>query len=152
MSADGSEGGDVEYPSHLLTDEAIAHATASPGRGRELAEEEEDDGHHFAAAGGGDSPRKRLKTLRELAEGPNREAALNEIEDKVYTLMTLFNFIALRLVNSSGGRSPYVFSKDTRRYIEKNPRINVQMPDGRSAPFVRDTDNSKTDPADDIHV
>lgn len=137
MSHEGSE--DIDYPDHLLSDGALAAATATPTR-HEQAHEDDDCGDNE----GEQKEKKRLKTLRELAEGPNKEAALNEIEDKVYTIATLMNFIALRLVNSSGGRPPYLFDKDTRRYIEKNPRINVQTPDGRPPPFVPSRDDERT--------
>lgn len=150
MSRDGSYDEDIEYPEHLLSDGALAAATATPPR-REVAaadDDEEDDKDNDIHQ---EQQRKRLKTLRELAEGPNKEAALNEIEDKVYTIATLMNFIALRLVNSSGGRPPYIFDKDTRRYILKNPRINVQMPDGRSAPFVPSRRDDERTVSDSTH-
>lgn len=145
MSRDGSYDEDIEYPAHLLSDGALAAATATPPRNSELAAAEDDDDEEQLQT------RKKLKTLRELAEGPNKEAALNEIEDKVYTIATLMNFIALRLVNSSGGRPPYIFDKDTRRYILKNPRINVQMPDGRSAPFVPSRRDDERTVSDSTH-
>lgn len=154
MSRDGSEE-EVYYPDHLLTDAGYAAATATPPRG-ELAVDEDDDNAYVrirpSQSPPQQSPEKKLKTLRELAEGPNREAALNEIEDITYTLATLANLIALRLCNSSGGRSPYTFSTETRSYVEKNPRINVQLPGGRRPPFVRPADNEHTEITNDMDV
>jgi len=146
MSRDGSDE-DIDYPDHLLSDGALAAATATPPRSDAAAAAEDDDDDNEAASAG----KKKLKTLRELAEGPNKEAALNEIEDKVYTIATLMNFIALRLVNSSGGRPPYIFDKDTRRYILKNPRINVHTPDGRPPPFVPSRGDDERTVSDSAH-
>lgn len=55
------------------------------------------------------------QTLLELSRGPNREAALYEIEDRVFNVAVLMNFIAIRLVNTSGGQHPYTFDDHTRQ-------------------------------------
>ncbi len=49
---------------------------------------------------------RELKTLRQLTEGPNVGAAIDAIENKVYYYKTVYHFLALRLVNSSGTRRP----------------------------------------------
>ena len=91
---------------------------------------------------------KRLKTLAELKEGPNKDAAENEIEDKTYTIGVLCNFLAYRLVNSSGGKPPCIFDTENRTYIEQHPRLNVRTLDGRLPPFIQQTSSHPNDDLD----
>lgn len=56
----------------------------------------------------------QAKTLMDLSRGANAAVANQERENKMYMLLCVCNFISLRLVNSSGGRPPYLFDKETR--------------------------------------
>lgn len=135
---------DILYPAHLT--EAAAPATDKPHLADALQEEEDDDG------GGEGHETKRLKTLLELAQGPNKAAALNEMEDQMYTIATLLKVIALRLVNSSGGRSPHIFDASTQQYVERNPRLNVQTGEGKGPTFMPDRDGTLRDANNDMEV
>ena len=57
------------------------------------------------------------KTLLELTQGFNRDAACQEIESRVYIIATMCNFISFRLANTSGGKLPILFDKNTRQQL-----------------------------------
>lgn len=78
------------------------------------------------------------KTLLELTKGPNKHAAKQEIDERVYKLAVACNFIAWRLMNSSGGPAPHRFATETREFIQDHPRINVRLPNGKPPPFLYD--------------
>jgi hypothetical protein len=100
MQLDHSD--DVDY-------DALIEASTAPV-GKEIAEddgviqEEHEQLHPFQA-----------QTLRELAQGVNREAAIQQIEDKTYLIAVLMNFMALRLVTTAGGPPPHLFDAETRQ-------------------------------------
>ena len=107
MSWDDEEG-DIDYGDELFGDENGPDAGHMADR-VPLFDEDEDDGLDEADNG------PRHQTLLELTRGRNRDAAMYEIEDIVYKVAVLMNFIALRLVTSSGGRAPYMFDAETRQ-------------------------------------
>lgn len=56
-------------------------------------------------------------TLIELTQGFNRDAAKQQIEEIVYGIAVVCNFIAFRLTNSSGGKNPILFDKETQKQL-----------------------------------
>lgn len=55
------------------------------------------------------------KTLMELQHGPNGATAQQMIDEQVYQMAVLCNFILVRLSASSGAKHPRLFSEQTRR-------------------------------------
>jgi hypothetical protein len=45
-------------------------------------------------------PKRKAKSLLELAQGPNRDAATNMIEDSVYAMAIVCNFVSFRCILS----------------------------------------------------
>jgi hypothetical protein len=90
-----------------------------------------------------DSPldAEELQTLLELQEGPNKATANMLISDACFLILTVNNFIALRLCNSSGGPHPRIFSAETREYMEKEQVVNIGI--GNKAAFLHEGDTDE---------
>lgn len=84
---------------------------------------------------------EQMQTLLELQQGPNKATASMLISDASFTILTVCNFIALRLCNSSGGPHPRIFSAQTREYAEKEQVVNIGI--GNGAPFIHDGDTDE---------
>lgn len=67
----------------------------------------------LAAGPAGAVEEKKPQSLADLADGPNREAANQIRTERTFTMATVCNFIAIRLVSSSGGKHPSLFSTQT---------------------------------------
>lgn len=61
-----------------------------------MAQGGNDDHLHNPAGGPRSNSKKKAKTLLELAQGPNRDAATNMIEDSVYAMAIVCNFVSFR--------------------------------------------------------
>ena len=61
-----------------------------------MAQGGNDDHFHNPAGGPRSNSKKKAKTLLELAQGPNRDAATNMIEDSVYAMAIVCNFLSFR--------------------------------------------------------
>ena len=55
------------------------------------------------------------KTLMELQHGPNGATAQQMIDEQVYQMAVLCNFLLVRLSASSGAKHPRLFSEQTRK-------------------------------------
>lgn len=131
----GSNDGDIDYDSLLQR-----HETGKAADEGEYSDVDPEfaAAERIAAVAATDDNDPRHKTLLELTQGPNRAAAQNEINHKVYMFLVLMDVIGLRLQNSSGGASPHIFNTEMRKFVEKHPQMNVKTPDGRNPPFYRD--------------
>jgi hypothetical protein len=103
MQSDCSD--DIDY------DALVAESAAAAQPSKEIPEE--DDGPVTTTQKG--LHKLQAQTLRELASGVNRDAAIQQMEDKVYLIAVLMNFMAMRLVTTSGGRPPHIFDSETRQ-------------------------------------
>ncbi len=79
-NADDDDGDRVDY------DDLIMPATMAQGANED----------HASKTAVRTNPKRKAKTLLELAQGPNRDAATNMIEDSVYAMAIVCNFLSFR--------------------------------------------------------
>ena len=133
-------GGEIDY-NDIQFDGSGSSAVHDADRVPLFEEDDDDDGDD------GDDE-ARHQTLLELAQGPKRDTAMYEIENRTYKIAVLMNFISIALAISSGGPMPHTFDSDTRRIIEEYPKLNVRMAGNRPPPFVYDHGSSTANPDD----
>jgi hypothetical protein len=90
-----------------------------------------------------------LQTLLELQEGNNKPTATMLISDACFLILTISNFTALRLCNSSGGPHPRIFSAETREYMQKEQVVNIGIGNGAAFLHEGDTDEENVSNDDD---
>ena len=107
-----------EHSDDVVDYDALIEATSAPAR-TEFAEDDEDADADMMRRQREQQQQQlhplQAQTLLELAQGVNRDAALQQIQDKVYLIAVLHNFIALRLVTTAGGPPPHLFDSETRQ-------------------------------------
>lgn len=92
------------------------------------------------------------KTLMELQHGINGATAQQIIDDEVYELAVLFNFLLVRLNSTSGVPHPRVFAEETRKFMEDKPVFQVKMHNGSPAPYVYVPSQETTEVDDDMRI
>jgi len=85
----------------------------------------------------------RHLTLLQLTEGNNKEAAKQEILNKIYNFAVVCNFIALKLVNSSGGTNPSIYSSENASFITNHPELKIPLTGPYRSPIVANNAQSK---------
>lgn len=94
----------------------------------------------------------RLKTLMELQSGINGATAMQAIDEQVYKMATLANFVQVLLHATDGAKHPRCFAEETRSYIEGNKVFQVRMPNGNPAPYVYVESKEAMDVDDDMQI
>jgi hypothetical protein len=93
----------------------------------------------------------RPKTLMELQSGINGATAMQMIDDEVFQLAVLANFVAVLLHATDGARHPRSFAEETRRYIEDKPVFQVRI-NGNPPPYVYVESKEAVDVDDDMRI
>jgi len=91
------------------------------------------------------SPPPRARSLIELKQGKNSDAARQEIEDKVYVMAVVMNFIGMKLVNSSGAKHPSMYDTENRQFLIERPHLTVRSGGLHQSPLVTDPSRGTKD-------